>query len=176
MPSSPSVPTHSFASQGVCAFSRQRLLWRSNYMLWSKKLLDSKQIFLFLSDSDCLNISITGWTNYRNGSSVPAPPVGLYCWCAQRWASSGSNLTQVKTVGIQNSKAAEVHLLAFISNTCSLFWKYGRMWSPLYSFGHHGTRYLQMPRHNSGAKIQVSRIFLWWFLMGKLSVCDMYHS
>lgn len=146
-------------------------------MLWSKKWPDFEQIFSVLCDSNCLNISITGWTYYWDGPSVPAPPVGLHCWRAQGWASSGSNLTQVKTVRIQNPKAAEVHLLVFISNICcSLFWKYGRMWSPLYSFSHHGTRYLQMPRHNSGAKIQVSRMFLWWFLMGKCSACDMYCS
>lgn len=135
--------------------------------------------FLFLicfSDSNCLNISLTGWTDYWNGPSVPAPPVGLYCQHTQRWASCGSNLTQVKGVRIQNPRVAEVHLLAFISNISSLFWKYGRMWSPLYSFSHHGKRYLQMPGHNSAAKIQVSRIFLWCFLMWKLSVCDMYCS
>lgn len=62
-------------------------------------------------------------------------------------------------VGIQNPRAADICLLASISNICSLFWKYGRMWSSLYSSSHHGKRYIQMPGHNSAAKIQVSWIY-----------------
>lgn len=75
--------------------------------------------------------------------------------------------------GIQNAWEADIHLLASISNFFSLFWKYGRMWSSLYSSSHHGKRYLQVPRDNSAAKIQVSWLHYGVFFMGKLSTCDM---
>lgn len=60
--------------------------------------------------------------------------------------------------GIQNAWEADIHLLAFSSNIFFLFWKYGRMRSSLYSSSHHGKWYLQVPGHNSAAKIQVSWI------------------